>query len=252
MSERPRETVSETFKNWVTVTAFILAGVWTYFTFTHDRIVSPRSAPVNVTTELEVRAAGELTDGENGRLTVIELKMTATNAGPRIVFLLPSYWLAHGINVSAIDEANWTEAVSHNLETRVEVQRGRYYATSAPSLIAASVAFPDEFLQPGETVSRSTLIYVPTGRFDAVQVKVIIPSVHQTAVLDVDYTVTATGGLRREIYELGEGGARTKIEDGTYLYRRHGLQWAASERQLGLPRTSQLSTLPSQPASPAD
>lgn len=240
MSGRPRTTWdffidgAEALKDLATIAALIVAGVWTYYTFVQERFVLPRSAPVNVTAEVEVAPVGALVDPARGRLVAVEIRLTARNAGPRIVYLLPSYWAAHGLNVTPGAVADWTDSLPEDLDGRREHRRGQYYAVSDPQLIGASVAFPDEFLQPGEQVSRSIVFYVPEQQFDVLQVKVMIPSAYEDGVLDVDYAYDDRRGLTSATYLLGEGESRTLVTDDAQMFHDYGLQWASSERQFSL------------------
>lgn len=235
MNERPRETVSERIKNWTTVAAFILAGAWGVYTFLLTEVYAPRAAPVNVTTELQLRPAGEIPDSEGGALVAIELTMSANNPGPRAVYLLPSYWTAYGMQVERADNPQWTTALPGHLDARTNATQGRHFSTSAPRLVASSTAFPDTVLQPDERVSRSMVFYVPRNMFDIVRVRAVVPSAYEEDALDIDFAYDESG-LVRTVFELGDDGVRTEIESKN-AFDRYGLQWASSERQLALSRS---------------
>lgn len=232
-SSRPRETRSESVHNWVTSFAFVLAGAWGIYTFWHTQIEAPRSAPVNVTTEVQLRVAGRVDEAPAPTLVAVEATITASNPSPRAVHLLPGYWLAYGTDVSAADNREWTEALALSIDRRSSgVTGGRYYHASPERLVAGGPAFVDTVLQPNERVSRSVIFYIPEHRFNLLRVRAVLPSADKSEALDVDYAYDETG-LVRSVMLLGEDDTRTEIttEQANAMY---GMQWSISERQLAV------------------
>lgn len=227
-AERPRETTSERFNNWITSVAFVLAGVWGVYTFWHSEIEEPRMAPVNVTTVLELRPGDA---AENG-LIPVEVTMTANNPGARKVYILPNYWVAYGVRVDAADNSDWAAGLPKTLNDRGDARDARFYSTSGTQLVAGGPAFTDNVLQPDERISRSFVFYVPRDRFDLLRVRTIIPNSDEENVLDVRFAFEDR--LTTSYFAIG-GEAEREIS-AEEAFDTYGMQQSVAERQLPLPR----------------
>lgn len=227
-AERPRETTSERFNNWITSIAFVLAGVWGVYTFWHNEIEEPRMAPVNVTTVLELRQGDA---AENG-LIPVEVTMTANNPGARKVYVLPNYWVAYGLRIDAVDNPNWAASLPETLNARGDVRGARYYGSSGTQLVAGGPAFTDTVLQPDEQISRSFVFYVPRDRFDLLRVRTIIPNSDEEDVLDVRFAFDD----RLTTSYFATGGDAEREISAEEAFDTYGMQQSVAERQLPLPR----------------
>lgn len=241
MSETPQqESFSAAVRNWVQVVAFLLAGVWGVYTFVYSEIVAPSSAPVNVSTELQIEDVGEIVDASNRRLRAVQLTITAVNPSSREVYILPNFWVAYGLNVGpAPDSAAWAQALTSSVNRRELLHGGRHFQVEGGDMVAANLAFPDDALKPNERIVRTMMFYVPADAYDLIQVETVMPTAHTKGLADMSYEIDGAQ-ISWSVFEIGAGGARTEITDDearmAALSARAGLQLSTSLRQAPLAR----------------
>ena len=71
-------------------------GCWT---FIFKEIEVPKSAPVNISLNLQLKKIE--TPQNNEVLSAIEMKISATNPSTREIYLLPNAWVAYGGHIAA-------------------------------------------------------------------------------------------------------------------------------------------------------
>jgi hypothetical protein len=65
-------------------------------------VIAPKSAPINISVNLQLKKIGPGKSDASDiakRFIAIEMRVSATNPSTRQVFLLPSAWIAHGLNI---------------------------------------------------------------------------------------------------------------------------------------------------------
>jgi hypothetical protein len=236
---------SDVIRHWVqtlVIIAGIVAGVWQ---FVFKEIWSPAAAPINLTTEVNVKEAGfrVASSGKSTeQLEAIELMVTAINVSTRTVYLLSNHWAAWGMKVGASqsgDAQAWQKDVSEQMSKGEDSYGavGRHYEMKEGNLVAWGNVFPKTYLlYPKESVSRSFLFYVPKGGYDLVEVDVGIPTASVPNAAEVIYTVNDQGGYAR-VNRIGPNGVRSEMPrnaDGSYSDSGIGLQETQSWRQLSL------------------
>lgn len=214
-----------------------MGGLWTYYTWYYKEILIPRTAPVNLTTQVAIEEAGYGTSGKsNTQLEAIRLSVTATNASTRTIYFAPNYWTAEGMNISVLPgDESWLADVNktieydpQNLKTpspeemnihgvvqlRAPVEnQGRYYEITKIELIAFNDVFEyNVFLHPKETISRSFLFYVPVGAYDFLNVHAYIPTTAKPNSVAEFYHVNPDRSIDEAIYVLGKDGSYIKKE----------------------------------------
>src|SRR5256885_1464223 len=116
-----RRDFGEILNTWVQTIGICIAAIWGVYTFVFKEILVPKSAPVNVTINLQLKKIG--TGPTNGNLTAVEMKISATNPSSRKVYLLPSVWVAHGIRIKAVerDDAGFADATVKSFQDSTTV-----------------------------------------------------------------------------------------------------------------------------------
>jgi hypothetical protein len=79
---------------WVQTIAIIVAASWGIYTFVYKEITLPKSAPVNVSMDLQLKKIGTSVDKREQEVpfVAVEMKVRATNPTSRSIYLLPSTW----------------------------------------------------------------------------------------------------------------------------------------------------------------
>jgi hypothetical protein len=232
---------ARTVNLWVQTFAFLLAGIWGIYVFVYQEFSKPATAPINLTTQISVRPAGvrpSLTGPDGKPLLAIELEVTATNPSTRIVYILPSYWVAHGINVAPRPlSIDWIPLANDGIRNRAIGAAGEHYGFVRTTLVASGSAIPDTELKPNESVTRSFVFYVPEGAYDLLDVESVLPSASRNHAMDIDWSLTADGSVQSAVYRLDPQGGRQQIQpdqNGDYGDNSADLQQAVSRRQLSL------------------
>lgn len=241
MSDRPKSSFSEAAKNWVQSVAIVMAGLWGVYTFVWSEIVAPQTAPVNISTDIQIEDVGEVISDDNRRLRAVQITINAVNPSSRIVYLLPNYWVAYGLTLgSAPDTAQWTGALGDQLNQRQILHAGRHFTINGGQIVAANTAFADTSLKPNERISRTVLFYVPSDMYDFIQVEAVMPTADYENQVDVQYTFD-NEGLNVHVFEIS-GETRTPREFETpeleALVERTGLSQSSSLRQQPLGRST--------------
>jgi hypothetical protein len=250
MTDQPSGGITESIQKWARAVLLpVAASVWTvigafwgYYTWYYKEIWLPSTAPINVTTNVTVKEAGFKGGAESdtkGELEAIEVAVTATNPGTRPVYFLSNYMSVLGkrVNTRDADEA-WIAAVNGASANRQQVynDRGRHYEKVTTRVGWANIFPASYLLHPNESVSNTTLFYVPKGLYDTVEVDVHLPStsvphsVEYVYKLDNEYVYTTA-------YRIGPNKARTEMRKhggGSYADPAIGLQETKSWRELSL------------------
>ncbi len=229
-------------RDWVqaiVVVAGVLAGVWE---FVFKEIVLPASAPINLSTDINVREAGSKgpnDDKSQSQFEAIELSVTAKNPSTRNVYLLTNCWYAQGETISTSNQpsGDWAANMTQQIASNAPMNQGAFYGLDKVPVIAAAEVFPeDEVLHPNETISTSMVFFVPQNTFDVVRVHVHLPTTAVYAAAEQVWTVSPVNGCVGHTYRKKNGVRGAEITDllAAYLDRNLQLQAANSVRELSL------------------
>jgi hypothetical protein len=170
----------------------LFASIWGVHTFIYKEITAPKSAPINITLDVQVRKAGA--GNIRGRqkkeqLIAIELKVVAKNPSSRTVYLLRNLWVAHASNIEARtsedDEFIDKEVIESLNSLEGTSQMERHTSLVNTKIVASGRLFVDDVLKPGEAISRTVIFHLPSGLYDHVQIWTTIPT-------------SATGGIESD------------------------------------------------------
>lgn len=224
---------------WVQTAGIIVAAVWAGYTFIYKEIVVPKSAPVNISVDLQLKRIGpgglSATD-QKSKLVAVELRVSATNPSTRTVYLLPSLWIAYGL----VDRASEGTLNKKTAVQLINEQQGQYvqmYEGVVEShVVAVGSLFPDAVLQPNEAAKRSNIIYVPAGNFDRLTVNTWLITTSTVGRIALEWKWD-DGAPRPILYHISKDKQRTEMKkdpDGSYSDPENGLQGARSQAEVSL------------------
>ncbi len=210
-----------------------LGTFWTIFAWYHQEIVVPSTAPVNLTTEITLEAAGSRSqsDGQSNsptanQLEAIQLSVTANNVSSKDIRLLSNYWDAWIGKVSLQPDASdnaWLREANDNQADQATsgqlryARDGKYYKIEGFERVAWGNVFPTTYLlYPKETVSASVLFYVPKEGYDLVHVEVHIPTKEKekNGEKAVDLTfIVDRGRVKPKYFKVDKNGSRQEVTE---------------------------------------
>ena len=158
--------------DWVKSLGIIIAASWGIYTFIWKEIYVPSQAPASISLEISLTpiAGGGPSDRSQASLQR-ELKVSATNASHRRLYLLSSFWEMFPIRRQLLKRSTFSERAKGPFDA-FPVERGaelQPYPTEA-----AGKLFVDDHINPGETIHRSLIVTLPSGSY-AAQVDVLVP-----------------------------------------------------------------------------
>ena len=160
-------TFEERLNTWVQIGGILIAAAWGVWTFIFKEIKVPRSAPVNISLNLQLKKIEPPENNEG--LSAIEMKISATNPSTREIYLLPNAWVAYGGHIAASlpPQDKVESAANDTLQNGQDlVTAQRYMRLDKRVLIAVGHLFADASLKPSEGVSRTLVFYVPKREYD--------------------------------------------------------------------------------------
>ena len=268
MAHGPRQVASEPTRGWMQIVAsepvrawlqtltIVAGGLFGIWQFWLKEIVWPGTAPINLTTEVNIKEAGFGGSGSEGKdLEAIELVITARNPSNRKVYLLPNYWVALGVTIKSRPQSeDWLKGAP-DLMNKNQFLGGRHYELSKSTMVAMGSAFMDELSNPNKSLSRSFVFYVPRGVYDMLEVDAFLPTVTKEDSAHPDspaagilYTLNSDGsGFDLFLYRTRPDGTRvevTKNAKGDYSDAALGLSAFSSSQQLSLWRSKNELPLP--------
>jgi hypothetical protein len=197
-----------------------LGTFWSIYAWYHQEIVVPSTAPVNLTTDVTVDEVGTgraLAGTSEERLDAIRIMVTATNVSTKTIYLLANYWDAWAGKVAPrmsgspwLQDINKAQAVQNETGRLHYAASGRYYGITTFERVAWGNLFPTSYLlHPKETISASTLFYVPKGAYDMAHVEVHIPTTELRTV-ELMFVVD-TDRVKPKFYRIGANGERKEV-----------------------------------------
>jgi hypothetical protein len=258
----PKRTIGETVNTWMQIAGILIAAVWGVYTFVFKEITNPRSAPVNISMNLQLKKVGA-GSSTKANLTAVELNVSATNPSTREIHLLPSAWIAHGVRISATEKseddvaketgAALRQETGHSQEEETtEALRAKairdalqklttntvlkHAAKQKGSIVAAGLLFTDEGLKPNEKIERTIIFYVPTGEYDLVDVYATMPSEEDVSHTILQWSLNQEdNALEPLFYSVNKNGETSPIQDtDLYSNRRTRLQWSNASSEISI------------------
>ncbi|MCP9933124.1 hypothetical protein KBZ08_04270 [Cyanobium sp. Candia 9D4] len=163
---------SPSLHEWVRTSGIIIAASWGIYTFVWKEIYVPSQAPASITLEISlIPMAAEGGSGSSSPSLQRELKVSATNASTRRLYLLSSFWELFPIRRQVLNRSTFPSRAIGPFDA-IHVERGAVlqpYPTEA-----AGKLFVDDHINPGETIHRSVIVSLPAGAY-AAQVDVLVP-----------------------------------------------------------------------------
>ncbi|MEA5441593.1 hypothetical protein [Cyanobium gracile] len=163
---------SPSLHEWVRTLGIIIAASWGIYTFIWKEIYVPSQAPASISLEISLTPiAGDGRSERSQPSLQRELKVSATNASNRRLYLLSSFWEMFPIRRQLLNPSTFSERAKGPFDA-FHVERGaelQPYPTEA-----AGKLFVDDHINPGETIHRSLIVTLPSDSY-AAQVDVLVP-----------------------------------------------------------------------------
>ena len=236
MADTQDRTFGDSLKTWLQILGILVATGWGVWTFIYKEIRVPKSAPINITMNLQLKKVGVETSKES--FVAVEMRISATNPSTRRVYLLPNMWRVYGYKLThqdSIDEGKFSELAATTLNAHEGRYVERFASLELPTMLAAGELFTDTWLNPNEAVSRILIFHVPRRGYDLIDAEAHIPSVEVETGYGFKYS-TENGALMGDLCRMGANAVCSPIEKNLYEGISHqiGYQHAHSESELSL------------------
>ena len=239
MAKRPEQTLGQAINTWVQTIGILIAAAWGFYTFVYKEVWLPKSAPVNISVNLQLKKIGpgnpQGTD-QKKKLIAVEMRVSATNPSTRQVYLLPSAWIALGLVDNASNGTLSDTAAARALSAGLGQYVQKHAVAAETPIVAVGSLFKDTTLKPNETTTHTVIIYVPDGTYDRIEVAAMMPTMSKQDRLALEWKLDKTG-ITPFMYRVGANNERTKMEtdsDGNYFDPENSLQMARSVSQVSL------------------
>lgn len=219
------------------IVGICIAAVWGVYTFVFKEITVPKSAPVNISINLELKKIGTGSSTKTS-LTAVEISISATNPSTREIHLLRSVWSARGtcISVAETEQTNFAKAIEDALHATDIYAVQRHAVQEKSSIVAAGLLFVDEVLKPNEKIARTIIFYVPRDDYDLVEVNAAMPSAEDASRSALEWVLDKeTDDLKPVFYRVNKNGNLSPIKDSdAYSDKRLKLQWTLANSEISL------------------
>jgi hypothetical protein len=232
-----QRTLGETINTWMQIVAILLAGAWGVYTFFEKEVFIPKSAPVNISVNLQLKkvATGS---GNQASLTAVEMNVAATNPSTREVHLLPSAWIAHGAHIRPVeqDERDIVGAAANALTDSTSLYTLQRHAVPENSpIVATGLLFADAVLKPSQKVTRTIIFYVPKDAYDLLEVIGVMPSGENVSQIALEWTLNEDKDLEPAFYRLDKKGNRSRIQKSdAFADKQLKLEWTRASSEVSL------------------
>jgi len=227
MAEAANRSLGQEINSWVQTIGILIAAAWGGWTFVYKEIVVPKSAPVNVTVDLELKKIGGGQSGDKkNKLIPVQLRVSAKNPSSREIYLLPSVWMASGVKVTSKEHAldDVPVVTSRNEESFSQ----RHAEVTESVIVAFGGLVEDDSLKPNEVTARTFIFYVPQNEYDYLDLATIVPTIAKKGAVDLEWKLNSqTGQLEPTWYRLDASGAREgtmKSDDVSAYSTAHKLE----------------------------
>jgi len=239
MATSAERTFGQELNTWVQTIGILIAAAWGGYTFIYKEVLLPKSAPVNISMNLQLKKIGPGGSEKikEKQLFAVEMRVSATNPSPRQVYLLTSAWVAYGLDDTVSDGKRIDKQVANaSLNSHKQYCSLRHANVTGSSVVAVGNLFQDTTLKPNETAMRTVIIYVPYNRYDRIAVMSLIPSIGKATGAELEWRLN-NDELEPVMYRVSYGNQRTEMDkgpDGTYSAPDLELQISASSSELSL------------------
>jgi len=207
----------------VQTTAIVLAGVWALYTFVYKEILLPKSAPVNVSIDLQLKKI-ESTDQQSNQLVCVEMTVKAVNPSSRVAHLLPSVWFARGCKIGKLDSDdgrfmnNLSTALGGSSTNSNLYFQEKHFSRSNWTFVSGGGLFEKRMLKPGEVISFTLILSLPLFGYDVLRIEAHMPTMGNTDRIEGVWSVDEKGP-RLDIYRVGKDNRPILIKtDANGLY----------------------------------
>lgn len=241
VTDSQQRSFGQELNTWVATMGIVAAAMWGAYTFIYKEIMIPRSAPVNISVDLQLKKVGTcgLNEKQEESLIAVEMKISATNPSSREVHLFTSGWIAYGIKISpryTPDSMCCQSAV-----TLVNSRQGgfteKYSSRTPQSVVAAGNIFGDSFLKPNEKITRTLVFHVPRDIYDSIEVYAYMPTAARASDVVLEWHLDDSGSWGWSLYRVGKNAERTPLKkgkSGEYSDAPPEFQWASQISELSL------------------
>ena len=219
MTASQKRSIAQELNTWVQTIGILIAALWGAYTFIYKEITVPKTAPVEVTVELQlkkiVRPDSQRQQGKNKALIAVEMEVSAKNPTSRKIYLLPSAWVAYGIKVEALSKnLEYSKQVTATVNAKRGGQIEKYARQSSDIVpVASGSLFQDDFLTPNGKVTRTIVFHVPPGGYDLIEVDAYVPTTAKDKEVAWEWKYDEKNGtLHRIVYSIAKNGERKEIE----------------------------------------
>jgi len=182
------------FSAWVQTIGIIIAAIWGAYTFIFKEIVLPKSAPVNVSVDLQLKRI-EVRDFKmrreyNKSLVAVEMTVSATNPSSRLVYLQPNIWIASAAIIRKMSKTpNFIQQIndSINKEDLNIKEKHAWSYSPIPEPVAVGRLFLNTQLKPNEKITRKIIFHVPRGLYDLIEVEIYVPTVAKKDIARLEW-----------------------------------------------------------------
>ncbi|TSA07762.1 MAG: hypothetical protein D4R73_09585 [Deltaproteobacteria bacterium] len=230
----------EKFKDWLQIIAIFAAALWAIiFTFYYKEQVIPKSAPINISLNLELKKVPIINNQKQRRLYVIELNALAKNPSSRDVILLPSAFIVYGYKVTDIKltENDFSKKCDRVLEEPYSMKCIiKNIENKLVSVIAAGGLYNDKVLAPNEEIGRSMVLHIPIQKYDFVEAIIYVPTIRAKNEIMLNWKFNkGKDGLIYDLYHTSDPKHEVIANDKLITLRKEiGLQFANTVKTLSL------------------
>jgi hypothetical protein len=213
---------------------------WSVATFYYKDVFQPRTAPVNISLNLDLKKVNPATppaDPHSAGMIAVEMQLAATNPSGREIFLLPNVWIAYGYRVSkAAESQDFAERLNDTLARPRARPVERFTRASSPVAVpvAGGVLLSDTNLKPGEKVARTLVFHVPRNTFDVIEVWTAIPTTSKAGKILLTWRIENNEMVNDVRYNDKERRPLKRDADGNYIDKDLELQQSGSRFALSL------------------
>lgn len=208
-----KRSFGERLNTWVQTIAIVLAGIWALWNFVFKEILLPKTAPINISLNLELKKMPIMEVKQQKQLSVVELNAIAKNPSSREVTLFPSSFIVTGYKMVRQKENNFLKMCDKVFGKDYSVECARKHATiKFVSIIITGGLYYDKIIKPNEQIERSIVFYVPFKEYDIIQAVVNVPTAREKRDIMLKWNFDKEhNGLIHTFYRINPFGKEPKL-----------------------------------------
>lgn len=207
-ASKGESTFTENFNKWVQSIGIIIAAAWGAYTFVYKEIRVPKSAPVNISINLQLKKLG--TANPKKALVAVEMRVSASNPSSRRTYLLQNKWMVWGYRANTKkpeDPATFYDRTATQMNAQLGNSSERHTRWSTRSVVAGGSLFSDTWLSPNETLTKTIIFCVPRNQYDSVLAIVVMPTSESEKGLEMQWRGNKdTENTQSTLYVVGDHG----------------------------------------------